>query len=122
MPSVLNRWRGKISDAIKVAKSWDKDAEVFRLTELLARIDDAHKRTNAERWVINPAVHYNTWANIQAKEFKPVVQAFSDILATMRCSTCNSYAEFQPRHATAETIRCTCGDFFINLKKKPAAT
>jgi hypothetical protein len=122
MPSVLNRWRGKISDAIKVAKSWDKDAEVVRLTELLARIDDAHKRTNAERWAINPAVHYNTWANIQAKEFKPVVQAFSDILATMRCNTCNSYAEFQPRHATAETIRCTCGDFFINLNKKPAAT
>ena len=121
MPSVLNRWRKKMGEAVKVAKSWDKTQVVTKLTALLARVEDAYQRTNAERWAINPAVHYNVWANFQAKEFQPVVQAFADMLATMRCESCNSYVEFQPNHSEAETIRCNCGDLFINLKKKGAA-
>ena len=38
----------------------------------------------------------------------------------MQCKTCNGYAELQPRYTEAETIRCNCGDLFINLKKKVA--
>lgn len=120
MPPVLSRWRKKIADAIKVANSWEKEDDKARLTELLARIDDARGRTQAEQWAINPAVHYNVWANFRPNEIRPVVQAFSDILSTMQCQTCKGYAELQPRYAQAETIRCNCGDLFINLKKKVA--
>ena len=68
----------------------------------------------------DPAVHYNAWANLQAKEFRSVVQAFHDVLVTMRCDTCGGYVELEPRRASAETLHCSCGNFFVNLKKKSA--
>jgi ABC-type dipeptide/oligopeptide/nickel transport system ATPase subunit len=118
MPPVLNRWRTKVNDSIKAAKSWGKDSEVTKLTDLAARVDDAYQRTQTERWALNPSVHYNAWANLQSGEFKTVVTAFSDVLATMRCPDCKTYVEFQPRHGSPQTIRCDCGTVFINLQKK----
>ena len=120
MPPVLNRWQKKISDAVKAARSWDKGDEAARLSEVLVATKDARQRTQTEQWAINPVVHFNAWANLQAGEFRSVVKAFYDALATMRCDNCGGYAELEPRHAQAETIRCSCGSFFVNLKKKSA--
>ena len=120
MPSVVNRWRKKLKDAIKAAKSWGKDDDEEALSASLMRLDDAKQRSQAEQWAINPAVHYNQWANFQASEFREVVSAFADLLATMQCATCESFIEQQPRNTSAELIRCNCGDITINLKKKPA--
>ena len=120
MPATIKRWRKKISDAIQAAKSWNDRQEENRLCELLERIKEAEKHKELEQWVINPLVHYNDWANLQVDDFRPIVKAFSDILATMRCETCGGYVELQPRNSTAETIRCGCGKFFVNLKhQKP---
>lgn len=120
IPPVTNRWRKKLDDAIKAAKSWDKDDEVEALTALVAKVDDTRARTQAEQWAINPAIHYNQWANFQADEFRQVVRAFADLLETMRCDDCKSFVELQPRNQTAETIRCNCGDICVNLNKKTA--
>lgn len=120
MQPVINRWRKKLGDAIKTAKSWDKDGDVTALSALLAQLDDARARTQAEQWAINPAVHYNHWANFQADEFRQVVRAFADLLATMQCDMCKSFVELQPRNTQAENIRCNCGEIAINLKKKAA--
>ena len=118
MPAIIQRWRKKISDAIQAAKSWNEHQEEGRLCELLGRINDAQKRKELEQWMVNPLVHYNDWANLQVDEFRSIVKAFFDILATMRCETCEGYVELQPRNTTAETIRCDCGKFFINLRRK----
>ena len=118
MPATIKRWRKKISDAIRAAKSWNDHQEDNRLCELLERIKEAEKHKELEQWVINPLVHYNEWADLQVNEFRPIVKAYSEILATMRCETCGGYVELQPRNTTAETIRCGCGKFFINLKPK----
>jgi hypothetical protein len=118
MMPVVNRWRKKLGDAIKAAKSWGKDKEAEDLTNLLAKLDDARARMQAEQWLINPAVHYNEWANFQVDEFRVIVQASKDLLETMRCANCKSFLELQPRNQTAESIRCNCGTVTINLKKK----
>ena len=120
MPSVVNRWRKKLKDAIRAAKSWGKDDEETALVDYLARLDEARLRSQAEEWAINPAVHYNQWADFQSSEFREVVRSFSDLLATMQCAKCESFIELQPRTTEAELIRCNCGDIMINLKKKPA--
>lgn len=117
---VINRWRKKLGDAIKAAKSWGKDEDVAVLSALLAKLDDARARTQTEQWAVNPVVHYNKWANFQADEFRQVVRAFADLLATMQCDTCKSFIELQPRNKQAETIRCNCGGIAINLKKRAA--
>lgn len=119
MPSVVNRWKKKLKDAIDVADSWDKEDDVTTLKTLRARVEIASQRIRAEDWAINPAVHYNQWANFQASEFREVVYSFADLLATMQCATCESFIELQPYYtAPAELIRCNCGDIAINLKKK----
>ena len=120
MPPVINRWRKKLVDATKAARSWGKDSDVIALSASLARLDDARQKTQAEQWAINPAIHYNQWANFQAHEFRVVVRAFADLLATMQCTVCKSFIELQPRTAQAELIRCNCGHIAINLKKKSA--
>ena len=119
MLSVVNRWRKKLNDAIKAARSWGKDDDKMALLASLAKVENASQRTQVEQWAINPAVHYNQWANFQASEFREVVQSFADLLATMKCATCESFVELQPRTKKAELIRCNCGDIAINLKKKP---
>ena len=118
MPPVINRWRKKLVDATKAAKSWGKDDDVTALSAWLVRLDDARQRTQAEQWAINPAIHYNQWANFQAHEFREVVRAFADLLETMQCAVCESFIELQPRTTQAELIRCNCGEITLNLKPK----
>ena len=120
MPPVINRWRKKLIDAKKAAKSWGKDDDVIALSASLVRLDDARQKIQAEQWAINPAIHYNQWANFRAHEFREVVHAFADLLATMQCAVCESFIELLPRTTQAEVIRCNCGDIAINLKKNPA--
>ena len=120
MPPVINRWRKKLDDAIKTASSWGKVDDMTILSASLAQLDDARRRTQAEQWAINPAIHYNQWANFQAREFREVVSAFADLLATMQCTVCESFIELQPRTAQAELIRCNCGHIAINLKRSSA--
>ncbi len=120
MPPVVNRWRKKLGDAVKAANSWGKNEDAKAVGEILERVDDARARVRTEEWAINPAVHYNAWANLQASEVRLVVSAFSDLLATMQCDNCKSFVELQPRVGSGETIRCNCGDVAINLKRKGA--
>lgn len=120
MPPVVNRWRKKLIDAEKAAKSWDRDGDVQTLSNLLKQLDNARQRAQTEQWIINPAVHYNNWANFQTREFRDVVEAFGDLLGTMQCSNCGSFVELQPRAARAELIRCNCGEISFSLKRKSA--
>jgi len=120
MPPVVNRWRKKLRDAVKAAKSWAKDEDAKAVGKILEHVDEARARVRTEEWAINPAVHYNAWANLQADEFRQVVSAFADLLATMQCDNCKSFVELQPRGGSAEIIRCNCSDIAINLKQKGA--
>ena len=119
MPPVINRWRKKLNDAIKAARSWGRDDDAAAISARLTQLDDARQRCQAEQWAINSALHYNEWANFQAGEFREVVRAFADVLATMQCPDCESFVELQPRTTRAELIRCNCGEIAFNLRKKP---
>lgn len=41
--------------------------------------------TKSEEWMINKAVHYNAWADLQSKEFAAVVSSFQQLLQMMQC-------------------------------------
>lgn len=121
MPKVISRWREKVGEGVAAARSWEYQQKLEELENLLGRIKDAHERTQSEQWAINSAVHYNSWANLGAAEFRPVAKAFSDILDTMRCEACESYVGMMDSHeGKATEIRCDCGRFSVNLKKKKA--
>ncbi len=103
-----------------VARAWGhKDVEQ-ELAAKRARAKELIAKTKAEEWAINPSVHFNEWANLQAHEFRDVADAFRDLLESLRCEeeTCRSYLYVSPRKGNAEEIRCNCGSTGINLRMR----
>ena len=72
-----------------------------------------------EQWQINPAIHYNEWANFQPQDFAPVVKAYRQLLEAFYCASCNGLVYVMPdRGKEAEELRCYCGSTTINLRRK----
>lgn len=66
------------------------------------------------------AVHYNEWAQLDKKDFIPVVDATKKFLNSFFCSeeNCSSIVLIFPSKGSSEVIRCNCNSFNLNLKKK----
>ena len=118
LPHVLREWRKRLEDGEKSAVHWKRDDEKNALVVKRAKAKELIARTNAERWTINPSVHFNEWANLQGHEFQEVVDAFKELLENLRCenANCKSYLYVLPRKGTGEEMRCNCGATNVNLK------
>lgn len=118
LPHVLKEWRKRLEDGEKSAAHWKLNDEKAALAAKRATAKDLNAKSNAERWAINPAVHFNEWANLQCHEFQEVVNAFKALLENPRCENphCKSYLCVRPRKGKAEEMRCNCGATAINLK------
>ncbi len=118
MPYVLKRWRRLLEDCEKSAIKWKLDDEKTALAAMRVTAKDLIAKTNAEQWAINPSVHFNEWANLQAHEFQEVVDPFGTLLDSLRCDNpaCRSYLYVSPRKGQPEELRCNCGRTAINLK------
>jgi hypothetical protein len=70
--------------------------------------------------MINKAVHYNGWANLQPKEFAKVAEAYQALLKSMQCKNplCAEYLAISPPKGEREALRCSCGTANFNLKLK----
>jgi hypothetical protein len=84
------------------------------------RVSQAYSRTQGEQWPMNATIHYNEWLNnLQEHEFRPVVQAFKDLLTQFGCTQCDTYLHVLPqRGSSLEELRCDCGKVSFNLKRK----
>jgi hypothetical protein len=115
-PAVIRAWKERLQEAKDSAVSWKQNvAEV----ELMQK--DANKKigeTQSENWMINKAVHYNQWANLQPKEFATVAAAFQSLLKSMQCTkpACLEFLSVSPVKGEKESLRCGCGGRIINLK------
>jgi recombinational DNA repair ATPase RecF len=118
LPPVLKQWKKRLEAGEKSAIHWKRDEERTALAALRATANDVIARTNAEQWAVNPVVHFNEWANLQASEFQEVVDAFKALLEHLRCenAVCKSYLYISPRKGRPEELRCNCGSISINLK------
>lgn len=93
------------------------------VADIEARQADSKQKiaaTQSEQWMINRAVHYNEWANLQAKEFEAVAAAFQAFLKSMQCTnaTCSEFMCVSPFKGEREALRCGCGTTNLNLKIK----
>jgi hypothetical protein len=118
---VLKKWKKKLLDGEESAAQWNRPEEKAALAAIRAKTKEFNAKANVEQWAINPAVHFNEWANLQPHEFQTVVDAFRELLDTLRCQNehCKSYLYTLPRKGKAEEMRCNCGAMNINLKLKP---
>jgi hypothetical protein len=114
------RFRDLMLEGVGCAESWGKadEAKILRLRE--KKLGDYLVATNAEQWLINPAIHYNEWANLSSNDFKPVVLAFQNLVKAFFCEKPECAGIFYLTTTPpkiSETIRCACGNTNINLKK-----
>lgn len=118
MPAVLTRTKELFGKAAEAAQTWSNEAAKALVAERKAALAQASQASNVEQWAVNPAVHFNAWANFGKNDFIPVVAAFKDLLGTLRCADCGSWLYVTPR-GSPEALRCQCTATNINLKSKP---
>lgn len=114
-PAVVRAWKDRLQEAKDSAVSWKKG-----VAEIQEMQKDSKKRvadTQSENWMINKAVHYNQWANLQPKEFAAVAGAFQAFLKSMQCAeeSCLEFLRVSPVKGDKETLRCGCGATVLNL-------
>jgi len=118
MPPVVAAWKALLKKAKDTAGSWGQDTTAIEAFEKEAKEKVA--KSSAEQWMINKAVHYSSWANLQKKEFEAVAGTFKDLLNSMRCSEtqCAEFLYVSPRRGERDALRCRCGHVNFNLKEK----
>jgi hypothetical protein len=118
MLPVVRRWKELIKIAKEAATSWGRSTTDIEAFEATAK--DKIAKSLAEQWMINKAVHYNMWANLEKDEFAVVADAFRAMLKTMQCSNsdCAEFLYVTPHKGTKESLRCGCGATNFNLKIK----
>jgi len=125
LPSAVKRLRGFFLTAKAAAESWGKTSEAEAISQLEKKLAEALIASNAEQWQINSSVHYNEWANLTAKDFAVVVDAFHDLVRQFFCdkSECGSLLYItMAQGKTFDTIRCACGSTNLNLKKRQVSS
>ena len=61
--------------------------------------------SRVEQWQINPAIHYNEWANFVREDFRPVVSSQKSLIDSLRCEKCGGFLYVLPERGTAECLR-----------------
>jgi hypothetical protein len=120
LPSAIGRFRTLLKEGKAAAQSCGQKAPFEALAALEEKFAQALERTNAERWQVNPAIHYNEWANFQKEDFGPVAAAYRELIDLFTCSetTCKGLLYVVPERGARDSIKCPCGATTINLKRK----
>jgi hypothetical protein len=116
----LAQYRKVLASAKEAATSWGQADAVKAIEDADKDFKSKVAQSQVEQWMINKAVHYNEWHNLQKADFESVVAAFKTLLGAMRCpeAACMEYIRIVPRKGPKEALRCDCGKINFNLKKK----
>jgi hypothetical protein len=119
LPSAMSGLSELLGKAVASAQSWDNEDQKIKAFERKQRLKLANTHKGEEDWTVNKAVHFNEWANFSTNDFKPIVQAFKDLLACAQCDDCGSWLYITPKSTSPEGLRCSCNLVNLNLKQKP---
>lgn len=122
MPATISRYKTLLKNAKLVAQSWGNQENIKTLNEIESIFGQIVARTQSESWAVNASVHYNNWASLGEKDFRPVVEAFQDLHSALTCSTCHSVFYVSTTGVELESLKCNCGKVNWNLKENPKKT
>lgn len=122
LPAAIRRMRELYRRAKEASNSWDQRDVIANISARDSEFSGLAMTSNAEQWQVNVSVHFNTWENLSAEEFAPVVKAFQDLLGGFTCSDCGEYLRVVPDRETPQLVRCECLKTNLNLLKKNAKT
>lgn len=115
LPASVGQYRTLLKQAKRAAQSWNDKEAIAKFCELESSIGQIYSRINVEQWAINASVHYNNWANLSTKDFRPVIEVFQDIFAVFICNNCCSMLYVANKGLTPVGLRCKCGKVDWNL-------
>jgi hypothetical protein len=118
LPAAIGRFNSLLKEAKAAANSWNNKDALTAITAMETNFSHYVAVSNIEQWQINPAVHYNEWANFQTADFTPVVKAYRELIESLNCNACNSILYLVSNQGSREALRCSCGAININLRKK----
>lgn len=119
LPSAMSRLSDLLGKAVDSAQSWGNEDQKSKAHARKQRLKKANTNKGDEDWTVNKAVHFNEWANFSSNDFKPIVQAFKDLLACAQCDDCGSWLYIEPKRIAPGGLRCSCSLVNLNLKRKP---
>lgn len=118
--AVKGRHRDLLKKAATSATSWSNDTAKAQVEALQAQRAKAILAQDGENWAINALVHNNDWAAMSKADFGPVVEACKQFLDLFTCRNpaCGSWLYVLGIPGKEEELRCSCGTFSLNLRKK----
>ncbi|HUF99915.1 MAG TPA: AAA family ATPase [Ilumatobacter sp.] len=118
--AVKGKYRKLLNQAAKAANSYNNSIAKAQVEALQARRAQAVLDQEGEQWAINPAVHFNDWANFSKSDFLPVVEAWKQFLSLFTCDNpdCESWISTTGSAGNETAIRCDCGALNISLVSK----
>lgn len=121
LPSAIGQMRRLLKRGKSAANSWGDKATLSKIEAIEKIFAGAVAETEVDNWQINPAVHYNAWANFVRKDFEPVVKAYRKLAEAFRCASCGGLFYLTLDGVEPDTLRCECTKTMINLKAKHSA-
>ena len=124
LSSFFTAVKGRHGDLLKKAtasaNSWNNETAKQKVENLKAERAKAMCAQDGENWAINALVHNNDWATMTKADFAPVVEACKQFLDLFTCSnaTCDGWVYVLGISGKEEELRCSCGSFALNLRKK----
>lgn len=118
LPAATGRMKSIYGKAKDAASSWDRRDAVDAIGERSALLIEAIVKANCEQWQVNTAVHYNTWQNLTASDFRIVVDAYRTLIRHFSCAQCNEYLRLFPE-VNPDLLGCRCGGVNLPLNRKP---
>ena len=124
LSSFFSAVKGRHGDLLKKAtssaNSWSNESAKQKVEELKAERGSAILAQDGENWAINALVHNNDWATMSKADFKPVLEACKQFLDLFTCSNdaCDGWIYVLGNPGREEELRCSCGSFDLNLRKK----
>ena len=119
LPAAIAAMNGLYKKAKATTQSWGDNARFDEINACHATFTASVTQSNSEQWEINPAVHYNEWANLQRQDFEPVVAAYKQLEREFECPACGDLIYVVQTGKTKEVARCGCAKISLNLKSKP---
>lgn len=116
--AAIGAYRRFLKEAKAAANSWGNAETVTRLQELESIANQIIQRSQLEQWGINENVHYNRWGEFQPEDFRPISEAWRDLLGLFRCSSCDGVLFLSIEGQNPSSLRCKCGQVSWNLLKK----
>ncbi|MCJ7651555.1 MAG: chromosome segregation protein SMC, partial [Candidatus Lokiarchaeota archaeon] len=121
LPPAVSKLRKLLKEAKSSAQSWSKQNEFDEIQKFDSTVEQIYKRTDGEKWIVNPSIHYNNWSNFQKEDFIPVRESFQDLFGVFLCQNCGSIIGLAKKDYFPISVTCDCGDINLKLIKKENA-